>query len=64
MKKKVEYGNLKTGIVFKRKGSRTLCMVTNIDDAQILTGKEKGKTIYPFEDELVTPVKVKISEVK
>jgi len=64
MKKKVKFESLKPGIAFKRKGSRALYMATEVADAQILTGKEKGKIAYPFEDELVTPVKVKISEVK
>ena len=64
MKKKVKFDDLKQGNVFKRKGSRTLCMMTEIIDAQVLTGKEKGRIVYPDDNELVTPVKVKISEVK
>jgi len=65
MKKKIEIGSLKTGTVFKRKGSRILYMKTDVDDVQILTGKNKGCVDFTIlDDELVTPTKVKISEVK
>lgn len=62
--KKVKFEDLKFGVCFKRKKDRTLYMRTEADDAQILTGKKKGSITLPYNDELVTPVKVKISEVK
>jgi len=71
VKKKIELRKVKQGGVFRRKGERRLCMrdSTNSIVIQVLTGKEKGKVLYNFNDELdanelVTPVKVKIVEVK
>jgi len=62
--KKIEFEELKPGTVFKRKRSRILFMASNIGDAQTLTGKNKGNICYPDDNELITPVKVKIAEVK
>lgn len=65
MKKKIEAVKLKRGDVFKRKGKRILYLRDSFVSCVILTGKKRGKVLYDVKnDELVTPVKVKIVEVK
>jgi len=64
-KKKVTLDNLKSGETFKKKGSRILYMCDDSGDCFALTGKHKGEIVLIFDyEELVTPVKIKISEVK
>ena len=66
MKKKVEFDKLKQGTIFKRAKSRILWVVDEMGDATRLTGKKRGQIDFSMHntDEPVTPVKVKIEEVK
>ena len=66
-KKKIKIEDTEVGDVFRRKGERRLCMRDSGDFyvAQVLTGKKRGAVLYNLNgEEFVTPVKVKIVEVK